>query len=278
MPPKNPVDQLRNKKNRSGVEQSFLNFLDNKNLYIEEQNKLWEFWKRGGSPFIKKHEEKGRASYETSKILNDGYSRFSEDIPDTMNIHLPNLQKGFLAEIAHGIQYARKKGESLKDYEKRYRNLDDKSWTEYKIYGDKNRYGKKMHPKNLKELLFYEKRSDGFPSGIEVTEAPYGHGNWQQIYNREVLWEEYNKSTKRGKKGSKPTQEFEAHEIIEKGLKGELSDVQESIPGYKKDVVSDLNMIEWLKEGFIPGAIKTGINAGITAKYLKSLMDYVNEN
>ena len=280
MPPKNPVGQLRNKKNRSGVEQSFLDFVSNKNLYIEEQNKLWEFWKRGGSPFIKKHDKKGRANYITSKISDDGYSRFSEDIPDTMNIYSPSLEKGFLAEIAHGIQYARKEGESLKDWSKRYRSQDDTSHEELHRYKDENRYGREKDNRwgNLKELLFPEKKLE-FP--VDTYEAhgtrDFGYGE-QTFSYPEILWEEYDKSTKLGINGSKPTQEFEAHSIIEPELESELNKVRESIPGYKKDIVSDINMMKWLKKGFIPGVIKTGIGATISAKYAKSLMDYVNEN
>ena len=82
----NPVGELRKKKNKSDVEQSFLDFVDDKNLYIEEQNKLWEFWEKGGSPFVKELDKKGRAYYTTAKISDDGYYRF-EDIPDTLNIY-----------------------------------------------------------------------------------------------------------------------------------------------------------------------------------------------
>ena len=281
----NPVGKLRKKKDKSGVEQSFLDFLDDKNLYIEEQNKLWEFWKRGGAPFVKGYDKKGRASYKTSKIntygvkgQNYGFYSFADDRPDTMRVYTGNPERDFLAEISHGIQYARKEGESDKDWGKRYRHQTELADQEEYYYDDENRYGRKMSPRNLKELLSEEKRGDEFPSGVELTEVPYGYGNWNQTYDRKVLWEEYDKSTGMGVKGSKPTREFEAHSVIQPGLESELSDVRQSIPGYKKNVLSDVNMMKWIKEGLIPNMVKGSVGMGITLNYMKSLMDYINEN
>ena len=275
----NPVGELRKKKDKSDVEQSFLDFVDDKNLYIEEQNKLWEFWEKGGSPFVKELDKKGRAYYTTAKISDDGYYRF-EDIPDTLNIYSKDPITQFLAEIAHGIQYSRKEDESLKDYKERYRNLEKKSSREYHNYGDVHRYGRKMDPRNLQEIFSYEKRGDEFPVESYLEQVPYGHGDakWDHRFKEKILWEEYDKSTKLGKEGSKPTHEFEAHSIIQPELESELSEVRESIPGYKKDILSDIDMIDWLKTGILPTYVKTGIGMGIAAPYLKSLMDYVNEN
>ena len=148
----NPVGELRKKKDKSGVEQSFLDFVDDKNLYIEEQNKLWEFWQRGGAPFVKEHDYTGRASYKFGKferggLIEDNMAKdiIHEDIPDTLNLYSTNWLANsnpitdFLAEISHGIQYARKEGESDKDWGKRYRHQTELADQEEYYYDDESR-------------------------------------------------------------------------------------------------------------------------------------------
>ena len=148
--------------------------------------------------------------------------------------------------VNRGYQYSRKEDESLKDYKERYRNLEKKSSREYHNYGDVHRYGRKMDPRNLQEIFSYEKRGDEFPIKSYLEQVPYGHGDakWDHRFKEKILWEEYDKSTKLGKEGSKPTHEFEAHSIIQPELESELSEVRESIPGYKKDILSALDNME----------------------------------
>ena len=243
----NPVGELRKKKDKSDVEQSFLDFVDDKNLYIEEQNKLWEFWERGDKPFVNIEEGYGRANYESVKdetpvrhwLTNrQMHTEFNPSTADTINIYERDLEHGFLAEMAHGIQYARKENESLKDYEKRYKKLSDKFEREHYRFGDDRKYGKHLGRSRDWEEFFTRKHGWKFP---------VMHDN-----DRGWKWEEYDESTELGVKGSSPPGEFDAHKIIQPKLEKELEDIRKDIPGYKKDIFSEKEMVRWLREGQIP--------------------------
>ena len=236
----NPVGELRKKKDKSGVEQSFLDFVDDKNLYIEEQNKLWEFWQRGGAPFVKEHDYTGRASYKFGKferggLIEDNMAKdiIHEDIPDALNLYSTNWLANsnpitdFLAEISHGIQYDRKEGESISDWTERYSSQSAMGRHEYDSFGDEDRYGrKKIHyPETLlgfiKENIWKEEKFE-FPV---MGENKSDESNLKYIKK----WEEYDKETGLGVEGSEPTREFEAHRVIEPKLSKELKDVRKEI-------------------------------------------------
>ena len=134
---KNPVDKLKRLSKEGKLDdtsQSFVDFLQHPffkkdPLLIEEKIKLWDFWKKGGSPFVKVAGETGRASYS----MSDAHS-------DTLNIYEDRLLSDYMAEISHGMQYARKEGESVKDWKDRRRKLQDIARSEKILFGSK-RYG-----------------------------------------------------------------------------------------------------------------------------------------
>jgi len=197
---KNPVDKLKRLSKEGKLDdtsQSFVDFLQHPffkkdPLLIEEKIKLWDFWKKGGSPFVKmlrsgEGEVGGRPYYKRSDAPS--YRKLGENspilqvieqdddtfyAPDTLNIYEDRLLSDYMAEISHGMQYARKEGESVKDWKDRRRKLQDIARSEKILFGSK-RYG--------------------------------------QI------------------KGSDPTHEFKAHSIIEPSLWREYRGIRKSIFG-----------------------------------------------
>ena len=237
---KNPVDKLK-RLSKEGklddISQSFVDFLHhpffkNDPLLIEEQIKLWDLWKKGGGPFLKVAGESGRASYEMSDAPK--YRRIGDthilqvleqdddtSLPsDTLNIYENTLLNDYMAEISHGIQYARKEGESVKDWQDRRRELGRLSAREHLMFGEK-KYGRGVGLGT--GLLGRKLELHGIPFPREFPTR-----DWESYANE---WEMLDPLTGRGKKGSDPTHEFKAHSIIEPSLWRQYRGIRKSIFG-----------------------------------------------
>lgn len=242
-------------------EESFKDFMNRpsmKKFSTEEKNQIRNLWIQGGQPFIniqKKGDpnldfygKQGRASY--SDPFDPGkYKEYG-----ALNIFEDQLLDGFMAEIAHGFQFARKPNEDYADWEMRIYEKNQKISSDHDFFGDRFKYGHTLEED--KSTIFREHHNVGV-SGKETKVFPYKHiekydrvsisdeqspGGYKEIWQDDkgnyyrdldslkdadsyrigipkIKWDEFDPKTRRGLlTGKKPTQEFEAHSIIEDSL------------------------------------------------------------
>ena len=197
-------------------------------------NKIKELWIAGGKPIIN-IQEKGTKGF-SGDIDRASFIRLRDAYgADQINIFEHDLLDDFLAEISHSMKYARKPNETIANWNKRRNELDKLATRERERYGErvygKKRKGKKYFPTDIKEEYFEVREIDGkqivvdekgnIRIDIKVPPEEKTPGGSSQVLNwsefTSVLTE-FNPETRLGIGGEKPTQEFEAHSIVEDSL------------------------------------------------------------
>ena len=197
-------------------------------------NKIKELWIAGGKPIINIQKKGTKFGLQTD-VNRASFARLRDAYgADQINIFEHTLLDDFVAEISHSKKYARKPNETKANWNKRRNELDRLASREREIYGEgvygKKRKGKKYFP-TAKEEYFEVKEIDGkqivvdekgnIRLDIEVPpeeETPGGSSrvlNWSELTS---VLTEFNPETRLGIGGEKPTQEFEAHSIVEDSL------------------------------------------------------------
>ena len=221
-----------------------------------QKQQLKALWIQGGRPTIniKKKDTEGFKGDENRAYFSS-WSKPTEKTRDEMYVFEHQLVSDFMAEIAHGIQYARLPGESIDDWRIRRQKKQERSQESRKLFGE-DTYGGKDWDVNLglenkgriKKWFPYQGQSRKYSIGTddkgnEVTvddegniypDIPvpqpqyYGPGNSSS--SRTTAWvypqqmrAVYNPERRKGynkQRGMwiKPTVEFEAHSIIEDSL------------------------------------------------------------
>jgi hypothetical protein len=221
-----------------------------------QKQQLKALWIQGGRPTIniKKKDTKGFKGHE-NRASFDSWSWPTEETRDVVHIFEHQLVSDFMAEIAHGIQYARLPGESIDDWRVRRQKKQERSWESRERFGE-DVYGGKDWDVNLglenkgriKKWFPYQGQSRLYSIGIdeegnEVTVDDEGniypdipvpqterYGPNKSSTSRTTAWvypqqmrAVYDPERRKGYNKQrdmwiKPTIEFEAHSIIEDSL------------------------------------------------------------
>ena len=221
-----------------------------------QKRHLKDLWIEGGRPTIKieKKDSKNTASGDKNRAWYGRWENPKAETRDILHLYEHDLVADFMGEISHGRQYVRKPGESVDDWKARRNKQSEEMKKQVKDF-EEDRYGgldwdvnlgeknegkiKKWFPYMGTSRTYRIGKVDGKEVAVDDEGNVYPdmevppweeHGSsrsrslaWAYNQPERALYDPEKRKGWNEQRGEwiKPTQEFEAHKIIEDSLWGD---------------------------------------------------------